>query len=310
MVLISNLTKKYGDFTALNNINLNINTGDIVGLLGPNGAGKTSLMRVIAGFMTAEEGDCIVNGYEIHADTLKAQSFIGYLPEEPPLYPEMRVIDQLLFVAKIKGVSQKSLLKRLDYVLESVGIQARKRQIIGTLSKGYRQRVGIAMSLINDPKLLILDEPTIGLDPNQILEIRHLIKKLAGDRTVIISSHILPEITSFCNRLVIISEGKIIAEDTTEGLIKLSDGFKAIKIICQNISKMTKAEQKDLIESFELDRIEFLGTNTIIIYRPKISDIAHLIPKYLVKRGIEFSEFAPYGQSLENVFRKLTLKDV
>ncbi len=309
MISISNLTKKYGDHIALKNINLKIGTGDIVGLLGPNGAGKTSLMRVIAGFMTAEAGDCLVNGYEVHTHTLQAQSCIGYLPEEPPLYPEMRVIDYLSFVAKIKEVPRKFFEKRLNYVLNAMMIQDKKNQIIGTLSKGYRQRVGIAMALINDPKLLILDEPTVGLDPNQILEIRHLIKTLAKDRTVLISSHILPEIASSCNRIVIISEGKIIAEDTTEGLTKLAGGPKAIRIVSKNMLKAMEEQELDLIKIFNLDKIEFVDLNTTIFYKKNIVNIAPKISKYLIRRGIEFTEFAPYGQSLEDVFRKLTLKD-
>ena len=305
MISITNLTKKYGHFTALDNINLEVSNGDILGLLGPNGAGKTSLMRVISGFMAAEEGHCFVNGYEVHKDPLKAQAYIGYLPEQPPLYPEMRVSDYLKFVANIKGMPRSDFKKRLDYVLEAVILQDRRHQIIKTLSKGYKQRVGIAMALIHDPKLLILDEPTVGLDPNQILEIRSLIKKLAKDRTVVISSHILPEIASSCNRIVIISEGKIVVKDSTDNLSSLAGGARAIKVVSKDI----KEKKSQLVKEFDLEKIEFPRADTAILYKKDLHFIAHQIPKFLVKAGIDFTEYAPYQQSLEDVFRKLTLKD-
>ena len=218
MVEVSRLTKYYGDFCAIQNVSFTAQRGEILGLLGPNGAGKTTTMRIITGFMPSTEGTVGVEGFDVFKESHEVRRRIGYLPENPPLYNDMTVSAYLKFVGRIKGVSRKEISSALNAVLERCSLTEVADRLVGRLSKGYRQRVGLAQALIHSPAVLILDEPTLGLDPRQIIEIRNLIRELSGDRTVILSTHILPEVSQLCNKVVIINEGRVVVEKNLKEL--------------------------------------------------------------------------------------------
>ena len=218
MIKVEGLTKRYGDVTAIEDISFQVKKGEIVGFLGPNGAGKTTTMRIITGFMPATDGTVTVSGHDIFEKPMEVKRRIGYLPEHPPVYGDMTVGGYLKFAAKIKGVSRSGRAEAIDRVITRCGLKDARSKIIGKLSKGYKQRVGLAQAMIHSPEVLILDEPTIGLDPKQIIEIRELIKALAGEQTIILSTHILPEVTMICQRCLIIDQGRIVADDSLEAL--------------------------------------------------------------------------------------------
>ncbi len=221
MIQVDNLTKRYGRFAAVDDVSFSVERGEVVGLLGPNGAGKTTTMRILACYLPPSGGKATVAGYDVFRDSLEVRRRVGYLPENVPLYREMRVYEYLNYRGKLKGLSGRELRSRVGQVLESAGLVDVSRRIIGKLSKGYRQRVGLADSLVHDPELLILDEPTIGLDPNQIRHIRNLIKELSERHTVLLSSHILHEVEMVCERVLIINEGRVVASGKTEDLTGL-----------------------------------------------------------------------------------------
>ena len=213
MIEVRNLTKTYGSFVAVNGISFKAERGQILGFLGPNGAGKTTTMRIITGYMPATSGTVVINGLDIFTNSLEARGLIGYLPETPPLYSDMRVDGYLRFVAKLRGVRRSAVENATAHAVEVCGLSEVAHRICGQLSTGYRQRVGLAQALIHNPPVLVLDEPTIGLDPRQIHEIRQLIRGLAGDRTIVLSTHILPEVSQICDRVVIINDGRIALEE-------------------------------------------------------------------------------------------------
>ena len=215
MIEVDHITKYYGQTPAVQDVSFRVEKGEILGFLGPNGAGKTTTMRMLTCYLPPSEGTARVAGYDVFEDSMEVRKRIGYMPEHPPLYDDMMVRSYLTFVSKIKGVDAKQRKSRIDLAMEQCGISDMPDTIIGKLSKGYRQRVGLAQALVHDPEVLILDEPTIGLDPRQIIEVRELIKSLAGDHTVILSTHILPEASMTCERVVIINKGKIVAMDTS-----------------------------------------------------------------------------------------------
>jgi len=220
MIEVRQLTKRYGDLVAIQDVSFTAETGQILGFLGPNGAGKTTTMRIITGYMPATSGTVKVAGYDVFEQSYEVRRRIGYLPETPPLYNDMTVLAYLEFVGRIKGMANAELRPAIERVVERCGLQGVTRRVLGHLSKGYRQRVGLAQALINDPAVLVLDEPTIGLDPGQIIEIRALIRELAGARTVILSTHILPEVTQLCQKVVIINEGRIAVEAMLDELTR------------------------------------------------------------------------------------------
>jgi ABC-2 type transport system ATP-binding protein len=220
MIEVRNLTKRYGDLVAVDGVSFTAKTGEILGFLGPNGAGKTTTMRIITGFMPATAGTVSVEGFDIFDQSYEVRKRIGYLPENPPLYNDMTVTSYLNFVARIKGVARAEIAAARDRVLQSCALTNVANRVLGNLSKGYRQRVGLAQALIHDPSVLVLDEPTIGLDPRQIIEIRSMVRELAAKRTVILSTHILPEVTQLCHKVVIINDGRIATEDTLENLTR------------------------------------------------------------------------------------------
>jgi ABC-2 type transport system ATP-binding protein len=240
MVEVRGLTKFYGEFRAIQDVSFTAQQGEILGLLGPNGAGKTTTMRIVTGFMPATEGTAVVEGFDVSTEAQEARRRIGYLPENPPLYHDMTVSSYLKFVGRIKGVKRSELAGALDRVLEKCFLTDVASRIVGRLSKGYRQRVGLAGALIHNPPVLILDEPTIGLDPRQIIEIRGLIKELATDRTVILSTHILPEVSQICGKVVIINEGTVVVE---KNLKELAQGASLEEVFLRYISKEVESKE-------------------------------------------------------------------
>src|SRR3972149_11941604 len=228
MIQVQNLTKRYGNLVAIDNVSFRVGHGEILGFLGPNGAGKTTTMRIISGYMPPTDGTVCVGDFDVLEDPIKAKRQIGYLPENPPLYNDLTVQGYLDFVADIKHVSGKNKKAKIDIAMERCGIADVRKRLIGNLSKGYRQRIGIAQAIVHDPAVLVLDEPTIGLDPKQIIEIRYLIKSLAGDRTVILSTHLLPEVNMTCTWVVIINEGKIVFEESLETLSQRVNGAQML----------------------------------------------------------------------------------
>lgn len=218
MIEVRNLTKFYGSFAAISDVSFKAERGEILGFLGPNGAGKTTTMRIVTGFMPASAGTALIDGFDIAEQSLEARRRIGYLPEIPPLYSEMRVDGYLRYVAKLRGVARQDIEPAMENVVEVCGLAGVRHRICGQLSKGFRQRVGLAQALIHQPPVIVLDEPTIGLDPRQIHEIRTLIRKLAGERTVVLSTHILPEVSQICDKVVIINEGRVVLEETLKAL--------------------------------------------------------------------------------------------
>jgi len=220
MIEVKNLTKKYGDKIGIEDVSFRVEKGEILGFLGPNGAGKTTTMRIITGFLAPTSGSAIVCGYDVSENPMEVKKRTGYLPEHPPLYLDMTVSSYLDFVAKIKGVNRKDRKSVIDEVIEKCGLKDVRGRLIKNLSKGYRQRVGIAQAIVHNPEVLVLDEPTLGLDPQQIMEIRNFIKSLKGQHTIILSTHILPEVTMVCTRVLIINKGRLVAEDALEELYK------------------------------------------------------------------------------------------
>jgi ABC-2 type transport system ATP-binding protein len=224
VIEVKNLVKTYGDFTAVQGISFEVQKGEILGLLGPNGAGKSTTMKILSAFMPATSGEVRVAGFDVFEEPFEVKKRVGYLPELPPLYVEMRVQEYIEYVADLKQLDSSKKAKRVDYVLERCGLVENRKRIIGTLSKGFRQRVGIAQALVHEPEVVILDEPTVGLDPVQIVEIRNLIKDLAGNHTVILSTHILPEVVMTCKRVVLVNHGKIMVDDKVEVLTQGGGG--------------------------------------------------------------------------------------
>ena len=248
MIEVKNLTKAYGDFVAVNGISFKAERGQILGFLGPNGAGKTTTMRIITGFMPATSGTVVIDGLDIFANSLEARRRIGYLPETPPLYSDMRVESYLRFVAKLRGVKRSAVDEAVAHVVKVCGLTEMAGRICGQLSKGYRQRVGVAQALIHDPPVLVLDEPTIGLDPRQIHEIRELIRGLSGERTIVLSTHILPEVSQICDKVVIINDGRVVLE---EQIAEIPAGTSLEEVFLHAIAREGHVEGASAEETLE-----------------------------------------------------------
>src|ERR1700744_499094 len=307
MIEVSNLTKRYAGRTAVDDISFTVARGEIVGLLGPNGAGKSTTMRILSGFMPGTSGTVRVAGFDVFHDSDEVRRRIGYMPENNPLYPEMRVREYLKFRARLKGLGWKKSRARVTTVMEQCGLADVGRRIIGQLSKGYKQRVGLADALVHEPDLIILDEPTIGLDPNQIRSVRALIKSLASTHTVLISTHILPEAEMTCNRMLIMFEGKILAADTPDNLQRLvsSNGQVVAEIaapledLCNCWAQMAEVEHYDVSPADgEFFRCALTPSNG--------SDLRPLIFAAARDRGWYLRELTRNRHSLEDIYVKVT----
>jgi gliding motility-associated transport system ATP-binding protein len=310
VIEVQGLTKRYGRTTAVEDLNFTVVKGEILGFLGPNGAGKTTTMRVLTCYLPPTFGKVTVAGYDVMQQPLEVKKRVGYLPETPPLYTDMRVYEMLGFAARIKGVPRRRTKQRIQQVAEQTAVGDVLNKIVGHLSKGYRQRVGLAAALIHEPEVLVLDEPTAGLDPKQIIETRKLIQSLAGDHTIILSTHILPEAANTCNRVMIINQGKLVAEDTPENLTARLQGFESMRLVVQG--------PPDRVQE-TLARIE--GVNHVT-HAPTVDGHAEFrvetapghdsrkeLARAVVESGWGLLELRPVGMSLEEIFLKLTTKE-
>lgn len=307
MIKVENLTKRYANKTAIEGMSFEVQKGEILGLLGPNGAGKTTTMRIITGYMPASEGSVHVDGFEVFEKPLDVRRRIGYLPENPPLYLEMTVTGYLRFVAKIKGVSKDRIENEVTRVMQRASITDVRDRIISRLSKGYKQRVGLAQALVNDPPVLILDEPTIGLDPKQILEVRELIKELAGNHTVVLSTHILPEVEQTCHRVIIIDHGKIVAVDTPQNLRFQLQGAERVFLEVKGPANEIIARLKSTPGVLDVQQVaESDGRNRFQIDGELKKDIRSDLARAIVQSGWGLLELQSATMSLEDIFLKLT----
>jgi ABC-2 type transport system ATP-binding protein len=308
LIHVEGLTRYYGEKRAISDVSFDVNEGEILGMLGPNAAGKTTTMRILTCFMPATSGEATVGGYDIFNQSMEVRKITGYLPENPPIYTELSVKDYLSFVCKVKGVPKDKRKTEIDSVVEKASIGDVRGSVIGKLSKGFKQRVGLAQSLINNPKIVILDEPTVGLDPKQIIEIRELIKNLKGEHTVILSSHILPEIEQTCERVVIINEGRVVAEDTVDNLTsRLKGGERSVLIVEGSEKKIKDAFSKlEMVKSFELTKSI---NKTFKVSVESENDIRRILAKTVVENDLGLLELSSDKLSLEDIFLHLTTKE-
>lgn len=305
MIEVEHLTKYYGPHIALWDVTFNVDKGQILGFLGPNGAGKTTTMRILTGYMPPSDGAARIAGYDVFKDSLECRRRIGYLPESVPLYPEMTVEDYLNFVAQLRGVPGKSRRDRIWDVMERIRIDDRAGQLIGKLSKGYRQRVGLAQAIVHDPDVLILDEPTVGLDPRQIIEVRELIRELGQDHTVILSTHILPEVREVCQSVVVINRGEIVAVDTIEGLEASLQGNALVRLEVarpDGLAARLEAIEGVLGVEGSQDGVFEIEIEQGVDRRPQIAET-------VVAAGAGLLELRAVGMSLEDIFLELTTED-
>ncbi|MCF8261741.1 MAG: ATP-binding cassette domain-containing protein [Melioribacteraceae bacterium] len=306
-IVVENLTKKYGTQKAVNNISFKVETGEIVGFLGPNGAGKTTTMKIITCFMAPSEGDVKVSGHSVLEKQNEIKRLIGYLPENNPLYYDMPVLDYLQFVAELQGVRRDKIPLRIAEMVKVCGLNKEKHKIIGELSKGYKQRVGLAQALIHDPEILILDEPTTGLDPNQIVEIRKLIREIGKEKTVILSTHILPEVEAISDRILIINNGEIVADGSPEMLRKQSHGQEVLQVQIADYS--SKDELITALQSIEtvgmVDPIEGVDDTFILNSKDGLSSSRNVFNLCVEKKWV-LTQMTPIETKLEDIFRELT----
>ena len=304
MIDVQHVTKRYGRNTALNDISFSIDKGEVVAFLGPNGAGKTTTMRILTGFMPPTSGSVKIAGFDCLEEPWEVKKHIGYLPESPPLYLELTVKEYLTFIGRIKRLGPDELQERMGIIIDQTGLSDVQGRVIGHLSRGYRQRVGLAQALLHNPPVLILDEPTTGLDPNQIIEIRDLIKSLAGSHTIILSTHLLVEATAICQKVIIIHQGQIVAIDSPEQL-----GAKLQQAEILNLT--VKQADADLIETLaKISGVIRVSAgpvpNTFIIETQTGEDVREDVTKLVVTRGMGLLELSSQAVSLEDVFKVLT----
>ena len=308
MIEVRNLTKKYGQHTAIDNISFSTGQGEIVGFLGPNGAGKTTTMNIITGFLAATSGDVLIDGVDIVAEPEKAKANIGYLPDTPPVYGDMRVKEYLNFVADIKGV-RKNRKEMINYAMTQVRIEDMSRRLIKNLSRGYRQRVGLAQAMIGEPKVIIMDEPTIGLDPKQIIDMRDVVKRLGKKHTVILSSHILQEVSAVCDRVLIINRGKIVATGTPEGLSEgLQKGASRMQVRVKGERGQVTAAlgEYSVISDISANTGAEPGTVDLVLGGEDGADIREAIFRCMAKHNFPILLMKSSEMSLEEIFLSLT----
>lgn len=311
MIEVQHLTKRYGPVTAVDDVSFRVERGEILGFLGPNGAGKTTTMRMLTGYMPPTEGKAVVAGHDVFVEPLLAKRKTGYLPETPPLYPDMTVREYLTFVAsiKIRGASKADRAMRVDHAMKKTHVDDMANRHCGKLSKGYRQRVGLAQAIMHDPEVLILDEPTAGLDPKQIIETRDLIRGLAGNHTIILSTHILPEVSQTCQRVVIINRGRVVAVDTPDNLTEQLKGAATLYVqvdaegdvagalaAVPGVRQVTAADQRGRLSGFEIES-------------EAQADVRRDVARAVVDRGWGLLEMRPTRMSLEEIFLQLTTQE-
>lgn len=310
MIEVHNLTKRYGRQTAVDAINFKVDKGEILGFLGPNGAGKTTTMRVLAGYLPPTEGQVKVAGYDVFADPLAVKKRVGYAPEVPPLYPDLDVQTFLNFCARIKGVAKAQRRAAVDEAIEKARVGDARGKLIGRLSKGYRQRVGIAQAILGSPEVLILDEPTAGLDPKQITETRELIRHLGGDHTVVLSTHILPEVSMTCSRVLIINKGRVVAEDTPENLTHRLKGSRPIRLevrgatgavfeAIRQVAGIGSVQPRSSGGDFVAFDIDAAGS----------ADIRPDLARAVIQNGLDLLSMSRSSLSLEDIFLHLTTEE-
>ena len=311
LIEVEDLSKSYGTVNAVDHVSFSVKKGEILGFLGPNGAGKTTTMRILTGFVPATSGTARVAGFDVFKDSLDVRRHIGYLPEAPPVYPDMSVEDYLDFVARIKHLPAERRADRISDALAKTNIEDKRHSLIKHLSRGYKQRVGIAQALVHDPDVIILDEPTVGLDPKQIIEVRHLIKSLAGNHTIILSTHILPEVSMTCDRVVIINKGKVAAVDTPENLTSHMKGGQKIRVDV----KAPEKPLQDLLSQIpgaarvQLEQSQSTGRQVATIEVSSGKDIRSEIAAAVVQQGWPLYELRGVSLSLEDIFLELTTDD-
>src|SRR5208337_3022976 len=315
MITVKNLTKRYARNTAVDHISFDIQKGQIVGFLGPNGAGKTTTMRMLTCFLPPTEGTATVAGFDVLEEPMEVKKRIGYLPENPPLYPEMMTGEYLSFVGSLKGLRGAELQKRIDYVSGRCAVADVRNKQLGKLSKGYRQRVGLAQAIIHNPEVLILDEPTAGLDPKQINETRDLIKSLAGDHTIILSTHILPEVEQICERVIIIAKGKLVATDSVRNLQARARGAESVvvEIAGRNVNLEAGIVQHKLEQISGVSRVLSKGQEDgrafFEVESHKGRFVRGDLARAVVESGWDLNELRPAAMSLEEVFLQLTASE-
>jgi len=305
-IVIENLTKKYGNQKAVDNISLRVATGEILGFLGPNGAGKTTTMKIITSFIAADEGEVYIGGKSLRDDPQEVKRHIGYLPENNPLYQEMPVIDYLEFCARIHNIESARVGSRVVEMIRITGLNSEKHKKIGELSKGFKQRVGLAQAMIHDPEILILDEPTSGLDPNQIAEIRKLIRELGREKTVILSTHILPEVEATCDRIFIINKGKLVADGTSESLRKQAQGSDILRVRIEDGDPNQIFRSLQGIKSVSMVDFADRQMNRFDVHC-KADDVKREIFRLCVAKNWVLTEMTPFETKLEDIFRELTM---
>ena len=309
MIKVNNLTKKYGNFIAVDNISFEIADGEIIGLLGPNGAGKTTTMNMITGFIEPTVGEVNINGYDVNKKPKKAKSQIGYMPEGIPLYSDLTVREFIKYMGELKKVPKEIIKKQLKSIIEETDLKDVQNKLIRNLSRGYKQRVSLAGALIGDPEVLILDEPTVGLDPKQITEVRELIKSLGKKHTIILSSHILSEVSQICEKVIIINKGKIIAEDTPENLEKTVQDKNSLLVTIEENSNVNKiVEGIKEVKEFKLVKENQDGTKQYKVISKDGKDIRKKIFEEFAKEKITIFELKQVEGSLEEAFMELILE--
>jgi ABC-2 type transport system ATP-binding protein len=310
MIKVDNLTNYYGPRAAIHDLSFEVPRGEILGFLGPNGAGKTTTMRILTGYMPPSSGTATVAGYDVFRQSLEARRRVGYLPESVPLYTEMDVAGYLAFMAQIRGVPRANRRARVDYAIEATNLGDVRDRLIGKLSKGYRQRVGLAQALLGDPDVLILDEPTIGLDPKQIIEVRNLIRGLAGSHTVILSTHILPEVSATCERVIIINHGEIAAVDTPQNLTRRLRGAETLQVVVRGPDESVAARLRgvprvlDVAETATDD-----GQHTFVVTTELGADLREQIAAAVVQQGWGLLELRAVSLSLEDIFLQIVTEE-
>ncbi|MCH2289873.1 MAG: ABC transporter ATP-binding protein [SAR324 cluster bacterium] len=310
MIVVDALSKQFGQFQAVDEISFEVQRGEVVGFLGPNGAGKSTTMKMLTCYLPPTSGNAEVNGFSINSQTLQVQEQIGYLPESAPSYNEMQVEEFLSFIGEVRGYTGSELRRRVGRVLELTSLQEARKQIIDTLSKGFRQRTCLAQALIHDPPVLILDEPTDGLDPNQKHEVRELIRRMSEERTILVSTHILEEVEAVCTRALIISEGRLVGLGTPDELLSQSIYRNAITLSVSGVNAETLLEDLNGLEQvYSVERLEDMpnGAITVRVFPKDRESISSELEKFLKKKKMSIEQFFVERGRLDEVFRKLTL---